>query len=153
MCDSDNMDPVGVYTGSDGLTSTYTQPSVVTSLPSVRTPSSSNCVTYNSADVYAQAASYYSGSSVPATTTNTASGSGSTASHTGSVSGTTKATGTTSKATGTTKSTSTSTSSTSNAAMRMAGPQGAVVAGMGVAPVMAIAVSVLAGFGAIVAGL
>ena len=35
-CESDNMDPVGVYTGSDGKVTTYSQPAVVTSLPSVR---------------------------------------------------------------------------------------------------------------------
>ncbi len=55
-CDSDNQDPVGVYT-SNGVVSTYTQPPEgvqVSTLPAIKTPSSSNCVTYTSSVIYSQ---------------------------------------------------------------------------------------------------
>lgn len=146
VCDSDNMDPVGVYTGSNGVVSTYTQPAVVTSLPSVRTPSSSNCVTYSSANLYAAASSItVSGG----TTTGTATGS-TTATATGT---TTKATGTTasgSKATTVSSSQTTSSVKSSGAAMRLSPISENPI---GFAPVLAVGVSIIAGLGAIVAGL
>jgi hypothetical protein len=145
VCDSDNMDPVGVYTGSDGKTSTYSQPAVVTSLPSVRTPSSSNCVTYTSSLLYAD------GGSVNTTsggTTATGSTTGSTtATATGS---TTKATGSTTKATTVSSSSSTAKTTSSGAAMRLSPISENPV---GFAPILAIGVSIIAGMGAIVAGL
>lgn len=57
MCDSENQDFVGVYT-SDGQTLTYTQPpeslGPITSIPyTARIPSSSNCVTYQSDQLFA----------------------------------------------------------------------------------------------------
>jgi len=55
-CDSENQDPVGVYT-SNGVVSTYTQPPEgvqISTLPAIKTPSSSNCVTYTSSVIYSQ---------------------------------------------------------------------------------------------------
>ncbi|KIP07807.1 hypothetical protein PHLGIDRAFT_19089 [Phlebiopsis gigantea 11061_1 CR5-6] len=57
MCDSDNQYFVGVYT-TDGQTVTYTQPpeslGPITSIPfTAPIPSSSNCVTYKSSDLFA----------------------------------------------------------------------------------------------------
>ncbi|GJE88852.1 hypothetical protein PsYK624_049390 [Phanerochaete sordida] len=54
VCDSDNQDFVGVYT-SDGQTLTYTQPAddVPITMPyTARIPASSNCVTYQSTDLF-----------------------------------------------------------------------------------------------------
>ncbi|PSR73721.1 hypothetical protein PHLCEN_2v10440 [Hermanssonia centrifuga] len=56
MCDSDNQEYPGVYT-SDGQTLTYTQPAEslgpITSMPyTAVVPASSNCVTFQSADLF-----------------------------------------------------------------------------------------------------
>ncbi|THH29466.1 hypothetical protein EUX98_g4713 [Antrodiella citrinella] len=78
-CDSDNQDPVGTYT-TNGQVMTWSQPAVgpITTLPySVRIPSSSNCQTLQSTDLYtsllAVASPSASGSS-GASATPTASG-------------------------------------------------------------------------------
>lgn len=148
VCDSDDMDPVGIFTGTDGVVSTYSQPAVVTSLPSVRTPSSSNCQTFQSSDLYAAAptGTLSSGASSASGASNTGSGSG-------SATVTTKATGSTTKATGSTglSLTSAQPTGTSNAAMRAHSAQS--VAGLGVWSFMAIVVSILAGLGAIIIGM
>jgi len=139
-CDSDNMDPVGVYTGADGKTSTYVQPSVVVTLPSIRTPASSNCVTYSSAALYAEADGLSGGTTTSSGTTPT-----------GSV--TTKAGGSTTKAsvaTSTSTGTNTAKPTHTNAAMRVRGLE---PIGLGVGPVMAIAASILVGLATVVAGL
>lgn len=120
------MDPVGVYTGTNGVVSTYTQPAVVTSLPSVRTPASSNCVTYTSSIVYAAEATISGPVGGPNTSTTT---------------GTSKGTGTT---------TSSGKPTTSNAAMRARHLE---TVSLGMGPVVAIAVSFFAGLGAVIAGL
>ncbi|KAK7445171.1 hypothetical protein VKT23_009602 [Stygiomarasmius scandens] len=57
-CEGDDMTPVGVYT-SDGQTLTWTQPpeslGPITSVPYTPTPApSSNCVTFQSQDLYSQ---------------------------------------------------------------------------------------------------
>ncbi|GJE89738.1 hypothetical protein PsYK624_058440 [Phanerochaete sordida] len=57
VCDSDNQDYPGVYTLSDGTTTSYTQPpeslGAITSMPyTARVPASSNCVTYQSSDLF-----------------------------------------------------------------------------------------------------
>jgi len=129
------MDPVGVYTGSDGGVSTFKQPSVVTSLPSVRTPASSNCVTYTSSVLYAAEATVTGpvGAPTPSTTSTGTKGTG------------TKGTGTKGTETSSVKSTA-----TGNAATRARGLE---AVGLGVGPVMAIAVSFLAGLGAVAVGL
>jgi len=56
VCEGDDMTPVGVYT-SNGVTMTYTQPpesaGAITSVPyTAVVPSSSNCVTYQSAELF-----------------------------------------------------------------------------------------------------
>lgn len=56
-CQGDNMVPPGLYTGSDGKTTTYFQPpeslGPITSVPYTPVvPSSSNCVTYHSTNLY-----------------------------------------------------------------------------------------------------
>lgn len=143
-CDSDNMDPVGVYTGSDGVVSTYSQPAVVVTLPSVKTPASSNCVTYTSSVIYAAAAT-----GVTTSGSSTGSGSSSGASSTGSGSSTgSHATTTTKGSSSTSKSTSSSTSTTSSgAAVRGASSMGMF------GPVLAVGVSLIAGLGAAVVAL
>lgn len=60
-CDGDLQDVVGRYTGTDGKTSTWSQPSslpATSTLPwTPRVPASSNCVTYKSADLFGAASS------------------------------------------------------------------------------------------------
>ncbi|KAF8313988.1 hypothetical protein DL93DRAFT_2080433 [Clavulina sp. PMI_390] len=147
VCDSDNQDPVGsVYTGSDGKTTTYSQPEVVVTLPSIRTPSSSNCVTYSSADLYASASSWYAsnggGSSVTGTTTATGTTTGATSKATS---------GTTSKASsGSGSSTSAKSTSTSSSGAMLSAPVGG---NSGLVPFVALAMSVLAGAAALVVAL
>ena len=56
ICDSEDQDPVGIYT-TNGVTMTYTQPpeslGAITTQPyNVRIPSSSNCKTFQSTDLY-----------------------------------------------------------------------------------------------------
>ena len=56
VCDSENQDPVGIYT-SNGQVMTYTQPpeslGAITTQPyDVRIPTSSNCKTYQSTDLF-----------------------------------------------------------------------------------------------------
>jgi len=150
VCDSDNMDPVGVYTGSDGKTSTYKQPAEgvdITSLPSVKTPASSNCVTYTSSDIYAAAATVSATGSQTTGSSTTGSGSSTTGSstQTGSV---TKSTTTTITSSGSAKTTAT-TSSASSGAARV----GAHVPGVEMGPMVAIAGAVMAGLGAVLVGL
>ncbi|GAA6012952.1 hypothetical protein JCM10207_008393 [Rhodosporidiobolus poonsookiae] len=59
-CDAELQDVVGTYTGSDGQTSTWSQPSslpATSTLPwTPRVPSSSNCRTYSSTELFAQIA-------------------------------------------------------------------------------------------------
>ncbi|EKM51725.1 uncharacterized protein PHACADRAFT_177147 [Phanerochaete carnosa HHB-10118-sp] len=81
MCDSDNQLFPGVYT-TDGITTSYTQPpdSVpIGTLPYTPIiPSSSNCVTFQSSDLFAQLPTPSGASSAPAATSSGASaGSGS----------------------------------------------------------------------------
>ncbi|GAA5943611.1 hypothetical protein JCM1841_004285, partial [Sporobolomyces salmonicolor] len=78
-CDSDLQDVVGTYTGSDGQTSTWSQPS---SLPATSTlpwtpvvPKSSNCKTYQSSELFPTTLLGYQSTAV-ASATATASGSG-----------------------------------------------------------------------------
>jgi len=132
-CDSDNMDPVGIYTGSDGKTSTYTQPPVVNSLPSVKTPASSNCVAYTSSVIYAAESTVGVNGTIPAT------GSSSPASTGTGIKTTTRASGSN------TKGASNPTSTTSNAAGARVDPGVAI----GFGPIIAICASVLAGLGAV----
>lgn len=92
-CEGDNQDPPGVFT-SNGQVMTYTQPpeslGAITTQPySVRMPASSNCVTYNSADLFAALGSATAAASSGAATATAsgsakASGTGSTASRSGS---------------------------------------------------------------------
>lgn len=60
-CDADLQDIVGTYTGTDGKTSTWSQPSslpATSTLPwTPRIPASSNCRTYQSTDLFAAAVS------------------------------------------------------------------------------------------------
>jgi len=126
VCDSDDMDPVGVFTGSNGVVSTYTQVEPVNP-PSVRTPSSSNCVTYSSANLYAGEPPNSTSASTTQTGTNTDSKTGSGITTSTKTSSTTKSSQTTTK---------------SGAAMRI----------RGLGPV-AIAMSFLAALGAVITGL
>lgn len=77
-CDADLQDIVATYTGSDGKTSTWSQP---TSLPATstlpwtpRVPSSSNCKTYQSTELFpASLLGYQSTASAKATSSSGAS--------------------------------------------------------------------------------
>ncbi|EMD31526.1 hypothetical protein CERSUDRAFT_89048 [Gelatoporia subvermispora B] len=103
VCDSDDMDPVGVYT-SDGQTITWSQPNVgpVTSVPYTPTPpASSNCRTYASTDLFtalptptgaSASASSGGASATSAPSGNRSSSNGSSASRSGSA-GSASATG------------------------------------------------------------
>jgi len=56
-CEGEPQDPPGIYTGADGQTSTYTQPAEgIEPSPSdtytPRIPASSNCVTFQSSEIY-----------------------------------------------------------------------------------------------------
>ncbi|KAG8994253.1 hypothetical protein FRB94_007282 [Tulasnella sp. JGI-2019a] len=107
-CLSDNQDPPGTYTGSDGVVSTFTQPpdgTPITSMPyQPKVPATSSCTTLTSASLFTAAASASVSGSTAATATGAAASSAATAK-------TSTGTGTTAKST----STSTSTSSTSAA--------------------------------------
>ncbi|GAA5840679.1 hypothetical protein JCM9279_007401 [Rhodotorula babjevae] len=87
VCDSELQDVVGVYTGSDGKTSTYSQPPEGTA-PNPpydpRVPKSSNCQTYASTDLFEAV-------STSAASSSSATGSASGASMTGGASGSTSA--------------------------------------------------------------
>jgi len=140
------MDPVGVYT-TNGVTSTYVQPgegTEISTLPSIRTPASSSCTTYDSSALYAAAASLFTSSPTSPTGTSgtsTPSGSGS------------KVTTTTSGKPGASTTSPTSKSTSSGAADRRVDATNLKAMGIGMGPFMAIAASVVAGFGAILAGL
>jgi hypothetical protein len=147
VCDSDNMDPVGVYTGSNGIVSTYSQPPdgvPITSLPPVKTPNSSNCVTYTSSVLYAQETwSTLGGASTP--TTGASSG-------TGTV--TSKPTGTSSKSgSGNSGSPSSSKSSTSGAAMRGVSVPGSSLWAAGSGVFIAMGMTLVAGLMTVVVAL
>ncbi|OCH86473.1 hypothetical protein OBBRIDRAFT_737958 [Obba rivulosa] len=93
VCDSDDMDPVGVYT-SGGQTLTWSQPDVgpVTSVPYTPiAPSSSNCRTYASTDLFTAlptpsgaSSSASSGASATSAPTGNRASSGGSASRSGS---------------------------------------------------------------------
>lgn len=56
-CLGDNQDPPGIYTGADGVVSTYTQPpeadGVISTMPyTPKIPASSSCTTYSSAQLF-----------------------------------------------------------------------------------------------------
>jgi hypothetical protein len=145
VCDSDNMDPVGVYT-TNGVTSTYTQPgdgTEITGLPSIKTPASSSCTTYDSSLLYAVAASLFTSSSSSPT--------GSTGAPTPSGTGLKVTTTTSGKPGGSTS--SPTSGSPSGAADRRVDVTNLKAVGMGMGPFVAIAASIVAGFGAILAGL
>ncbi|KAF8314342.1 uncharacterized protein EI90DRAFT_2917133 [Cantharellus anzutake] len=128
VCDSEDQDPPGVYTGSDGKTSTFSQPpeslGPISTIPfTPRIPATSNCVTYTSSLLYASQSS-------PSPTNSKGSSTGtSTGTGTGTV--TSKPSGSTSKSGG---SSSTQGSSKSGAASRSVNLPGASiwVAGSGV---------------------
>ena len=101
VCDSDDMEPPGIYTGTDGQVTTWFQPQTGAIVPPY-TPTqvaSSNCQTYASSELFAAAATdsavatSTSGASATATgasgtgSTASRSGTGSTASATGAASG------------------------------------------------------------------
>ncbi|KAF8526644.1 hypothetical protein BU17DRAFT_74148 [Hysterangium stoloniferum] len=78
-CKGDNQDFPGVYTGSDGQVSTYSQPpeslGVISSMPyQPKTPASSQCTTFTSAQLYASAASLFPSSTTPSPTGGSSSG-------------------------------------------------------------------------------
>jgi len=151
-CESDNQDPVGVYT-SNGVVMTYSQPPdgvVINTLPSIRTPASSSCTTYNSADLYAAA------NTVTPSVSPTGTGASS-SKPTGSSSGSGGKVVTTTTPAGTNKPSGATTSSPSGthtgAAGRRVNVPSLQAAGAGMGPAIAIAGSVLGGLAAILAGL
>ncbi|KAF7793753.1 hypothetical protein EIP86_004872 [Pleurotus ostreatoroseus] len=86
MCDSENQDFPGIYT-SNGQVMTYTQPpeslGPITTMPyTARIPSSSNCVTFKSEDLFASLPTVSAASS-SAAATGSASGSSGSAAATG----------------------------------------------------------------------
>ncbi|BGP39749.1 hypothetical protein JCM10450v2_003719 [Rhodotorula kratochvilovae] len=68
-CDGELQDVVGTYTGSDGKTSTWSQPESLaadTTLPwTPRIPASSNCVTHQSTDLFPATLLGYQSTSAP----------------------------------------------------------------------------------------
>ncbi|GAA5981935.1 hypothetical protein JCM10908_004674 [Rhodotorula pacifica] len=80
-CDSDLQDIVGTYTGADGKTSTYSQPTSLdagATLPyTPRIPSSSNCVTHESSALFPTSLLGYQSSSAATATSASAANSGS----------------------------------------------------------------------------
>lgn len=100
VCDSDDMTPPGIYTGPDGQTSTWFQPTVgpVGTPPYTPTiPASSNCQTFSSEQLFAAAATATSTSGSSAASATGGSGSGSGA---GSAGSTTRSSGSSPAATG-----------------------------------------------------
>jgi len=82
VCDGQDMTPPGLYTGSNGATMTYLQPpeslGPITSVPYTPVvPSSSNCVTYQSTELYPALPTVSSGA---AATGSSGKGTGATAS-------------------------------------------------------------------------
>ncbi|KAF8313990.1 hypothetical protein DL93DRAFT_2167479 [Clavulina sp. PMI_390] len=148
VCESDNMDPVGVYTGADGKTSTYSQPAEgvdITSLPSIKTPASSQCTTYTSGSIYAAMNSVTATFSVTQDTVSIAGATTPTTTSTTSSSGVTSKVSTTTSHSGS----STGTSSATTTSKSGAAPSFGAVP---VAPIVAIAGTVLAAFGAVLVG-
>jgi len=81
-CKGDNQDFPGVYTGSDGQVTTYSQPpeslGAIQSIPyTARVPASSECQTFSSQDLYAAANTASPSASASGTRASAASGSGS----------------------------------------------------------------------------
>lgn len=73
-CKGDNQDFPGVYTGSDGKVTTYSQPAeslgVIQTIPyTARIPASSDCQTFSSQDLFAAAASVAPNPNQPNSTT------------------------------------------------------------------------------------
>ncbi|GAA6027411.1 hypothetical protein JCM8097_007842 [Rhodosporidiobolus ruineniae] len=94
-CDADLQDVVGTYTGSDGKTTTWSQPTELAADATVpwtpRVPSSSNCVTHTSADLFPATLLGYQSTSAPS------SSGGSSGSKSGSASGAANTGGSSSK--------------------------------------------------------
>ncbi|GAA5825764.1 hypothetical protein JCM11251_000362 [Rhodosporidiobolus azoricus] len=71
-CNGDLQDVVGTYTGSDGKTSTWSQPESLAGTETLpwtpRIPASSNCVTYSSTDLFPATALGYQSTSAPSAT-------------------------------------------------------------------------------------
>lgn len=83
-CKGENMDFVGVYTDASGAVQTYTQPpeslGAITTMPyTAKVPASSNCVQFQSADLYKALASVTNSAAAAASTTAASSASGSAA--------------------------------------------------------------------------
>ncbi|KAG8994252.1 hypothetical protein FRB95_011077 [Tulasnella sp. JGI-2019a] len=122
-CLSDNQDPPGIYTGADGVVTTYKQPpegTEITSMPyQPKLPATSSCTTFSSAALFTAAASAVSVSS--AATATGASASLVTAKASAGTAGTSA------------KSTSTSTASASAAGLQIDGAKlgGAAVLALG----------------------
>ncbi|GAA5825766.1 hypothetical protein JCM11251_000363 [Rhodosporidiobolus azoricus] len=78
-CDGDLQDVVGTYTGADGQRTTWSQPEslpATTTLPwTPRIPASSNCVTYQSSELFAQS----TGSATASSTSGASAATGSSA--------------------------------------------------------------------------
>ncbi|PRQ76056.1 hypothetical protein AAT19DRAFT_13078 [Rhodotorula toruloides] len=71
-CDGDLQDPVGIYTGTNGQTTTWSQPESLAGTQSLpwtpRVPSSSNCKTYQSTELFPATALGYQSTSAPTAT-------------------------------------------------------------------------------------
>ncbi|GAA5906072.1 hypothetical protein JCM6882_003551 [Rhodosporidiobolus microsporus] len=80
-CDGELQDVVGTYTGTDGQTSTWSQPESLAGTETLpwtpRIPASSNCVTYQSTDLFPASALGYQSTSAPSATSGGDSSSGS----------------------------------------------------------------------------
>ncbi|GAA5906068.1 hypothetical protein JCM6882_003550 [Rhodosporidiobolus microsporus] len=136
-CDGDLQDVVGTYTGTDGQTTTWSQPEslpATSTLPwTPRIPASSNCVTYQSADLFPVSLLGYQSSAAAATATSTSGASSASGSAASSRSG---ASATQASATANSAAASASTSSTSGAS--------SLVASSGVLALVLAAVAALA---------
>jgi hypothetical protein len=82
VCEGENQDFPGVYTGANNVVTTYAQPAeslgVITSMPyTARIPASSNCVQYQSADLYKDLVAAFPTSALPPKPTATGSATGS----------------------------------------------------------------------------
>ncbi|KAJ8295012.1 hypothetical protein OF846_002068 [Rhodotorula toruloides] len=77
-CDGDLQDPVGIYTGTNGQTTTWSQPESLAGTQSLpwtpRVPASSNCKTYQSTELFPATALGYQSTSAPTATSAGSSG-------------------------------------------------------------------------------
>ncbi|GAA6012959.1 hypothetical protein JCM10207_008395 [Rhodosporidiobolus poonsookiae] len=132
-CDGDLQDVAGTYTGTDGKTSTWSQPEslpATSTLPwTPRIPASSNCVTYQSSDIFAASDLGYQSTALSGSATATSAAS--TASSTSAASSRSGASSSGASATGQSAAAQTSSSTTTSGASSLVASTGLVAVVLG----------------------